>query len=319
MPDKQLGHFGNGLRVGIAIVFAALIGTTAAASPTIRVGAVPVAGQTDVHTAQTLGFFEEEGVSVEIVTVRSGAEAQAAVISGNLEFIGVNAVSMIFGLHEGFDFIVAADGFRAPSTPPGTSAIMVRADGQINTPGDLAGKRLGLVSRRGLHEMYLVLWANMHSLDLASVNLVEVGYGQMIDSLISNQVDAIIPLEPFITRGLRDGRVEVLSFYDTEIDPGHANGMWVGMRGFAESHPDAVSGFQRAIFRAHEFLNENPDERHRLTAEWTGLDLDMVLELAPDEFAADMPIQSVQWMADTMLELGWIERELDVTGAFWQQ
>ncbi|MEQ9815457.1 MAG: ABC transporter substrate-binding protein [Azospirillaceae bacterium] len=285
----------------------------------VRIGAVPISGHLDVYTAETLGYFDEEGLDVEIVQVRSGAEAQAAVIAGDLNFIGVNGISMIFGLHEGFEFVVGADGFRAPNEPPGTSAIVVRADGGIDEPADLEGQRLGIVTRRGLHELYLVMWAEENDVDLSTITFIEVGYGQMIDALVAEQVDAVIPLEPIITAGVQSGRVEVLSFYDTEVDPGHANGLWVGMRDWAEENTDAMNGFQNAVNRAHTYLNENPEERARLTVEWTNQSPELVAAAAEDEFTTELPIESVQWQADRMHELGWIENEVDVSGAFWVQ
>ena len=311
-----------GLRSVLAaavILMATVSHAVAQSDETIRIGAVPISGHLDVYTADALGFFEDEGVDVEIVQVRSGAEAQAAVIAGDLHFIGVNGISMIFGLHEGFEFVVAADGFRAPSEPPGTSAIVVRSDGAITTPADLEGERLGIVTRRGLHELYLVMWADEHDVDLSTITFIEVGYGQMIDSLVADQVDAVIPLEPIITAGVQSGRVEVLSFYDTEVDPGHANGLWVGMRAWADENPDAMNAFQNAVNRAHTYLNENPEERARLTIEWTGQAPEMVAAAAEDEFTTELPIDSVQWQADQMVELGWIENPVDVSGAFWVQ
>lgn len=284
----------------------------------VRVGAVPVSGQTDIHVAKSLGFFEEEGVNVEIVKVRSGAEAQAAVVSGNLEVIGVNAISMILGLHEGFGFMAMADGFRAPTEDPGTSGILVRNDGAIKNPKDLEGKRLGIITRKGLHELYLDLWAGKHDVDLSKVTMIEVGYSQMVDALINDQVDAVIPLEPFITRGLESGKIDVLAFYDTEVDPGHANGLWVGMRKWAEANPEAATGFQNAIHRAHEYLNNNPKERLALTVEWTGLDASFVEKTGQDGFTSEMPVASMQKQADTMHELGWLENKVDVSDAFWK-
>lgn len=307
------------LVAGLVLAAATTLGLVAAQADTkVRIGAVPISGHLDVYTADKLGFFKDEGLDVEIVQVRSGAEAQAAVIAGDLHFIGVNGISMIFGLHEGFEFVVAADGFRAPETAPGTSAIVVRA-GTIQSPKDLEGQRLGIVARRGLHELYLKMWADENDVELSNITFIEVGYSQMIDSLVAEQIDAVIPLEPIITAGVKSGKVEVLSYYDTEVDPGHANGLWVGMRSWADENVDAINGFQNAVNRAHTYLNENPEERARLTVEWTKLDPELVAAAAQDLFTTELPVKSVQWQADQMHELGWIENEVDVSGAFWTQ
>ena len=105
-------------------------------APTVRVGVVKVTGVTPIYTAIKLGYFRDEGLNVETTVIRSGTEAQSAVAAGQLEFIPLNIASFIYGLHEGFDFKVAADSFRAPITPPGTAA-------HGNNPGPRSGSEVG--------------------------------------------------------------------------------------------------------------------------------------------------------------------------------
>lgn len=285
----------------------------------IRVGVVKVAGHVDVFAAEKLGYFKAEGINVEKVFIRSGAEAQAAVAAGQLEFVGLNTISFILGLHEGFGFFAPVDGFRAPEKDPGTAAILVRSDESVKSAKDLEGKTLGLVSRKGLHHLYLVLWAKKHGVDLAKVRLLEVGYGQMIDTLVSKQVDAVIPLEPIITRGLETGKTKVLAFYDTEIAPGHANGLWVGMKKWVDEHPIAARKFARAVYRAHDYLNKNPDARTKLIAEWTGFKEDFVRKMGADVFTDSMPIDSIKAQVDQMIANGWITKKVDVAKAVWEK
>jgi NitT/TauT family transport system substrate-binding protein len=284
----------------------------------VRVGVVKVAGVSDIFTAQKLGYFKDEGVNVQTTVIRSGAEGQAAVVSGQMEFLPLNSASMILGLHQNFGFKAAADGFRAPERAPGTSAIVVRSDGPVASPKDLEGKTVGIVTRKALHELYLVLWCAKNGVDLKKLRLIEVPYAQMIDVLLSKQVDAVIPLEPMITRGISDGKAKVLAYYDTEVEPGHANGLWVGMGKWVDAHPIATRKFQAGIYRAQDYLNKNPREADKLIAEWTGLPADLVAKMGKDLFKSEMPVASLEGQVKSMRELGWIEREVKVADALWK-
>lgn len=284
----------------------------------VRVGVVKIGGVADIHTAQKLGYFRDEGLNVETVVVRSGAEAQAAVVAGRMEFLPLNCVSFIFGLHEGFGFKAAADGFRAPMNPPGTSAVLVRNDNSVNTPADLERKTVGVVSRKGLHELYFTLWCRKHNVDIAKVRMLEVPYGQMIDVVTNRQVDAVLPLEPIITRGLADGRLKVLAFYDSEVEPGHANGLWVGMGRWMDAHPIATRKFQAAVYRAHATLTGEAAQASKMIAEWTDLAPEVVEKMGRDLFATDMPLQSMEGIARSMRELGWIQKEVNIADALWR-
>jgi NitT/TauT family transport system substrate-binding protein len=284
----------------------------------VRVGVVKVAGVSDIFTAQKLGYFKDEGVNVQTTVIRSGAEGQAAVVSGQMEFLPLNSASMILGLHQNFGFKAAADGFRAPERAPGTSAIVVRSDGPVASPKDLEGKTVGIVTRKALHELYLVLWCAKNGVDVKKLRLIEVPYAQMIDVLLSKQVDAVIPLEPMITRGISDGKAKVLAYYDTEVEPGHANGLWVGMGKWVDAHPIATRKFQAGIYRAQDYLNKNPQEADKLIAEWTGLPADLVAKMGKDLFKSEMPVASLEGQVKSMRELGWIEREVKVVDALWK-
>ena len=284
----------------------------------VRVGVVKVAGVTDVFAAQKLGFFKDAGVNVETTVSRSGAEGQAAVVAGQMEFLPLNSVSMILGLHQNFGFKAAADGFRSPKTAPGTSAILVRTDDSVRTPKDLEGKTVGIVTRKALHELYLTLWCAKQGVDIKKLKLMEVPYAQMVDVLAAKQVDAVVPLEPMITRGLSGGKVKVLSFYDLEVEPGHANGLWVGMGKWIDVHPVATAKFQAAVYRAQRHLSENPKEADALISEWTGLPPEFVSKMAKDLFLSEMPLDSLKKQVASMRELGWITRDVDVASALWQ-
>ena len=139
----------------------------------------------------------------------------------------------------------------------------------------------------------------------------------MQDALLSNQVDAIVTLEPFIAHALEDSRIKVLGYPDVEIEPGYAGSLWVGRENWVKEHPAATRKFVWAIYHAVDYLNQNPDQRFRLMAEWTGLSEDLLRRTAPDVFDTSMPTASLEWQGRMMKKSGWIQSEINITQALW--
>src|SRR5690606_21880543 len=112
---------------------------------------------------------------------------------------------------------------------------------------------------------------------------------------------------------------KVLSFYDTETAPGHANGLWVGMKKWVDANPAAARKFARAVNRAHDYLNNNPDARIKLIGEWTGFPEAFVKKMGGDVFATTMPVQSIRDQVDQMIANGWITKKIDISQAVWEK
>src|SRR2546426_5720300 len=122
------------------------ISPSSAATPNKRVALVSAdfserAGLFFVAKDQRL--FEEQGVDVDVIQVRSGPVAISAVAAGEAQFYGVSATGASLGaMAGGLDlafvagFINRLDGYLAVSA-------------KIHTPDDLKGKTLGVQSIGG--------------------------------------------------------------------------------------------------------------------------------------------------------------------------
>ena len=96
-----------------------------------------------LFVAQDQHFFEEQGVDVDVVQVRNGPVAIAAIASGEAQFYSVSATGASLGaMAGGLDIVFVAgfinrlDGYFAVST-------------KVRAPEDLKGKTLGVQSIGG--------------------------------------------------------------------------------------------------------------------------------------------------------------------------
>src|SRR5690606_1984697 len=98
----------------------------------------PLVPNSVMDLAVELGYFEREGVNVELVRVQQTPSALAALQSGDGEManVGVDALLQIIAS--------GADDFRAVTSPNKSLPFMIVAKDEIATPADLAGASFGV-------------------------------------------------------------------------------------------------------------------------------------------------------------------------------
>jgi NitT/TauT family transport system substrate-binding protein len=83
----------------------------------IKVGIIPIASMTPLYVAQKLGFFRDEGLTVETTTGSSGSALASALIGGSLDIIFIAHVSLVQAAAEGFDLMIIANVESAQENP----------------------------------------------------------------------------------------------------------------------------------------------------------------------------------------------------------
>jgi ABC-type nitrate/sulfonate/bicarbonate transport system substrate-binding protein len=76
------------------------VGTTSRSAITIALP-VDAPSQAPVYLASTLGYFRQEGIDAHIVVLTSDTTADAAMVSGSVQYTSVNAVAMITAAEKG--------------------------------------------------------------------------------------------------------------------------------------------------------------------------------------------------------------------------
>src|SRR5204863_5837793 len=76
--------------------------------------------------------------------------------------------------------------------------VLVRDDGAIKSPKDLAGKRIAGPGVGSVMHVALIDWVKKDGGDPAGITGVEVPFPNMADQLKAGRVDAVEQLEPFV-------------------------------------------------------------------------------------------------------------------------
>ena len=202
--------------------------------------------------AKALGYFDQEGLDVEITYTKGGSEAAQALVSGSVEYSG-NAIDHAIA---GVGARQVAGDDRGLHEPAGIALVVRPGDrDKFKTFADFKGKTLGVTSI-GSATHVLALWmAHRAGLGKDDVKVVGVGGGAtMISSIVANQVDGALGNDPYVTTLLKSNRaVQWLGLY-TAADTRKALGF-----------PQYC--FTGALTRA-DVIQKNPSARRRWSTRW---------------------------------------------------
>ena len=232
----------------------------------IRVLAPTWVGFAPALVAQDLGYYDEEGLSVDFRFEDDRANVLAAMARGD-----VDADMRTVGEHQG-----------APRTPETTGTIIgtidvseggdgLLVDPSIETVADLEGKVVAIepnIPARLLLQMELA----EAGLSLDDVELREIATADTIAVMADPGVAAVGTYEPFLSQAagvLTDRAPEVLvSSADT---PGLIIDVITARDEDLAQHPGKYERFLRGIYRAVDYAQANPEAFAELAAPYYGI------------------------------------------------
>lgn len=138
-----------------------------------------------VIIAQERGYFAEQDLMVEVIAPADPSAPPKMVAAGQADLAISYQPQLHLQIHEGLPLQRVGTLVATP-----LSCLLVMADGPIETPADLRGRKVGF-SVGGVEEAVLGHVLKTHGLILDDVELINVNWS-MSPSLMSGQVDAVI-------------------------------------------------------------------------------------------------------------------------------
>ena len=219
--------------------------------------------------AKGKGFFADEGLDVSVTYLDAGRYCMDAVVSKSANFgtvVEVNVAYLAFTGNENVSIV----GTVVESVG---SAIVARKSAGVQKPEDLKNKKLAL-SPGTTSEMFAFRFMQKHGIDSASVDLRKVQPLAMQATMVERGADAASTWEPFVFNIRKGLGEDAIVFKDPEAYIGYEN--VAVSRDWAQSHPELVSAFLRALKKAEIYINEHTEEVQALIAKEINLDLETV-------------------------------------------
>jgi len=206
-----------------------------------------------VHIAKEKGYFLEEGIDMEIKNYSAGKFALATTFEGETDMCTVADTPIVSNSFERNDFAVFATILDSAQH----AKALARKDRNISTPQDLIGKKTATTIGTTAH-FFMVTFFLVNSMDLEDVEIVGMKPSEMVDAIVSGDVDAIFAWEPNILNAqklLGDNAILLTS------DVGYtATFNLVSKNDFIGNNSELLKKVIRALVKAEEFAKNNRGE-----------------------------------------------------------
>jgi len=256
----------------------------------LNVGYVPVFSFVPFFIAKEKGYFEEQGLDVELSRFRSIAVMFAPLSAGELDVgIGRIGTEMFNAFHYKFDIKMVAGVHNIVPAP-----FLVRKDlvdaGDVTKLNDIAGKKLVLLTRRGLFEYVYAEFLNGLGLAISDVQLVTLPIPEWPVAFANDAVDAGFILYPFAGKILQEKTaVEFQVDFDVENDI-QGTVMFFGQRLLQSSNQEIGVRFMEAYLKAvREVSGEKwfAEDNITIYSKYTNLPVPLIRKCPPISFTPD--------------------------------
>ncbi|MEV4834442.1 ABC transporter substrate-binding protein [Nonomuraea sp. NPDC049486] len=278
--------------------------------PVIKVGTVPTVESAPVFVAQSEGYFQEEGLTVQPVVVTGAGAATPQVEVGALDLAYTDYATLFRANDKGKDFRIVAGLYRSS---PGDLAIVVSAKSRIRTVRDLKRKRIAIPNLGGLGQLTVTAALKRAGLKPRDVVMVEKPYPEMLYALNSGQFDAALLAEPFVTVGRERSRI-LADAIPREFADLHTAGL-AATAEWVRQHPRTLAAFQRALAKARHLIASDPRQVREVVPTYTKTSPEEAAALTFGSYPARLDMTELKRVADLTHAHGFTERPVDLGGA----
>ena len=216
------------------------------------------------YTAQSFGWFKENGVEVDMVTVGGGAAQQLVAGAINIGYSGFP--DFIRAANQGAPLKIVINGI---GTPP----YAIYAKPAIKSIKDLKGKVISIGAAKDITTIYTSAFLQSAGLTVKDVDFIYAkATPDRFAALVAGGVDAAILFPPFTFRAGTQGFTNL-----GDIEPhlkGYPFTVYAVNTGWAQKNERAVLGFVKAYGKAVRWLYDpaNKDEAVKILVKFAKSD-----------------------------------------------
>ncbi|MFN2461275.1 MAG: ABC transporter substrate-binding protein [Candidatus Velthaea sp.] len=216
--------------------------------------------------AKALGYFDAEGIDLEINYTKGGSEAAQALASGSCDYSGNAIDHAIAAAERGKSLVMIADFMNEPGV---TLVVRPQDKNAFKSFKDFKGKTLGITSLGSATDVIVHWMGKRAGLGRDDIKVVGVGGGStMPAALAGGQVDGALGNDPFATQMIRSGRavanIELFTPAVVRANMGFSTYCFTGALTRADviaKYPERTQKIVNALVRAHKYMAaRTPDQ-----------------------------------------------------------
>jgi len=229
--------------------------------PLLQFAYFGIASHRDLFIAQEKGFFEANGVNVELVKL-SSTDIVPAIVGGSVDGGMAGPITVLTAVAQGADIKFVASGARY-ERPEQLGYISVLNDSPIETIQELDGKTIAGHLKGSIVWIWVQVAAEESDIEFSQY--VGAPAGQFQPMLIAGTVDSAVL---FPNDRLIKFKDEVRGILPLTAAANFGTYSYWFSGQFIQEHPEAVRGFIAALQQAREYDRDHPIEALQLTADY---------------------------------------------------
>lgn len=275
---------------------------------TIRVGVLPILDSLPMFVAEERGYFEAQGITIELIPVSSAPERDQLMQAGQIDGMVNELVSTLYYNQEGTEIVIVRFARVATEDSP-LFRILAAKDSGIETLEDLVGIPIGISDGTVIEYTTDRMLTNA---GLSQDQIAKIAVPKISDRyalLEANELMAANLPDPLASLAIQGGATLII---DDSSYPEIGVSVLSFNADFVNQHPDALRNFLIAIETAVENINSDKEQWGTLLTERNLVPPPLLGTYnIPDYPTASIP--SLSQFADALdwaLEKGLIEGEI---------
>lgn len=217
-----------------------------------------------VFVAEQQKLFARHGPAVGINRFLLGKQALQAVLDGKADFAIVADTPFALAVLRGARVATLGTVFESRKS----IAIAGRRDSGVSDVASLAGKRVGSVLGTNA-EFFLDTMLEVHNVDRASVQVVDLKPGDLVSAIRDRRVDAVTAWNPDLARIMQASGAQGVALYGEDLFVYRF--LLVARQEYIDANGAQVRQLLTALRQSNDFIKANPDQARGILAPLMGL------------------------------------------------
>jgi len=243
----------------------------------IKLALLPILDTIPIYLAQESGYFTQEGINIEFIPVGSAAERDQVMVANQADGMVNDLVSVVlFNRKEAI--VQAVRYMRVAKKDWPLYRIVAAKNSGIQDVNGLAGIPIG-ISQGSIIDYVtnqLLLANGLTEDQIKTIAVPKIP--ERMALLGSGQLKAATLPEPFATLAILQGAREITN---DASHPEFGNSVISFRKTFLDEHPEEVKGFLRAVEKAVQDINANPEKGRSILSKY---------KLVSPDLAASYPV-----------------------------
>ena len=288
-------------------LFAPLAGAGDAELTKVKVAFLPAEPAALVTFAKHRGMFTKQGIDAEMVPRTDPAVNTAALLSGDVQFVGAHlGAAALLKSRNAPVKVVASGALYDPKNP--TSALGAPRSKSIARARDLAGKTILIDSPNTIAHIGVLKWLKRGGVSQDDVTIKFVLFPDMLASLSKGDVDAAFLPEPYLTQAVQEGSKIVAYPFNAVCSKECLLTFWVAR---ADQDSNLIARFRNAVQKAAVWANQpkNDAASAKILAKY----MKVVPKMRRTRFGTRLRLSLAQPFLDAFIEFGVIPASFKAT------